>query len=430
MRHLFASVAAVALLTGLLQAAQTPQSVEAGQEATRPDYRTTGLIEAAFSWGSGVVAEHPRVVLSCAHVVFDDLYNQWTSGARWYRAYNGAGAPAPAISQPLNGYFYWRSYASAVEAAVAAWNRVRDYPLELPLPDRLYDRYLRAVAEEFNLDAIAYFSYAADLGAGEFAPVFKDGAAQLSSNAPKWITGYPGGRYPEGDPLEYRLHDTGGFDTPLLPEFAALKNYVTAYDEVETGSGNSGGPVWIQNSEGKPSVAGILVSGAELETEGESLIGVHATSTQSWNLIKSAMSTAGAADQTVTEPYDIMANTGIPDARRLRIPGGHRMREGELARTFRVRGLPKSIVEVRVDLVIQHSERTDLRVILQTPGKRRLPIYEGSLDEAGADLEMEDEEAPLFYGLNPNGNWVLRVIDTLPGETGRLVSATVHIKAR
>lgn len=430
MKRFLAPVLAAVLSTSLLPAAQTPQPVEAGQEASRPDYRTTGLIEAAFGWGSGVVAEHPRVVLSCAHVVFDDVYRQWTSGARWYRAYNGSAVPDPMLSQPLNGYFYWRSYASAVQAAVAAWNRVRDYPLELPVPDRLYDRYLRAVAAEFNLDAIAYFSYAADLGAGEFAPVLKDGAARLSSNTAKWITGYPGGRYADGDPLEYRLHDTGEFAAPLSTEFAALKNYVTVYDEVETGSGNSGGPVWVRDGEGKPSVAGILVSGAELETEGESLIGVHATSTQSWNLIKSAMSTAGAADQTVTESYDIMANAEIPDAKRLRVPGRHRMREGELARTFRVRGLPKSIVEVRVDLVIEHSERTDLRVILQTPGKRRLPIYEGSLDEAGADLEMEDEAAPLFYGLNPNGSWVLRVIDTLPGETGQLVSATVHIKAR
>lgn len=430
MKRFLAPVLAAVLSTTLLPAAQTPQPVEAGKETSRPDYRTTGLIEAAFGWGSGVVAEHPRVVLSCAHVVYDDVYRQWTSGARWYRAYNGSAAPDPMLSQPLNGYFYWRSYASAVQAAVAAWNRVRDYPLELPVPDRLYDRYLRAVAEEFNLDAIAYFSYAEDLGAGESASVLKDGAARLSSKTAKWITGYPSGRYADGDPLEYRLHDTGEFAAPLSTEFAALKNYVTVYDEVETGSGNSGGPVWIRDGEGKPSVAGILVSGAELERDGESFVGVHATSKQSWNLIKSAINTAGNGDQTVTKSYNIAANAEIPDAERLRIPGGHRMKEGQLARTFRVGGLPKSIVEVRVDLVIEHGERTDLRVILQAPGKRRLPVYEGSLDEAGADLVMEDEAAPLFYGLNPNGNWVLRVIDTLPGETGRLVSATVHITAR
>jgi subtilisin-like proprotein convertase family protein len=91
--------------------------------------------------------------------------------------------------------------------------------------------------------------------------------------------------------------------------------------------------------------------------------------------------------------------------------------EGQLARTFRVRGLPKSSVQVRVDLVIEHGERTDLRVTLQTPGKRRLPVYEGSLEEAGANVDMEDEAAPLFYGLNPDGNWVLRVIDTIPADS-------------
>ena len=251
-----------------------------------------------------------------------------TSGARWYRAYNGAGMPEyPSISQPLNGYFYWRSYASAVQGTVAAGNRVRGYPLELPLPDRLYNRYLRAVASEFNLDAIAYFSYTEHLGAGKFASVLKHGAARLSSNTAKWITGYSGGTYNEGDPLEYRLHDTGEFAARLYPEFAVLKNYITAYDEVETGSGNSGGHVWVRDGKGKPSVAGILVSGAELERDGESLIGVHATSTQSWNLIKSAMTTARPGDQTITKSYAIMADAGIPDAERIRIPGGHRVLE-------------------------------------------------------------------------------------------------------
>lgn len=73
MKRILAPAIAAVLSSTPLPAAQTPQPVEAGQEATRTDYRTTGLIETAFAWGSGVVAEHPRVVLSCAHVVFDDV---------------------------------------------------------------------------------------------------------------------------------------------------------------------------------------------------------------------------------------------------------------------------------------------------------------------------------------------------------------------
>jgi subtilisin-like proprotein convertase family protein len=413
-----------------LPAAQAPQPVETSQIATRPDYQTTGLIEGAYSWGSGVVAESPGVVLSCAHVVYDNIYQQWTSGSLWYRAYNGAAAPDINKSQILNGYFYWRSYATAVAASERARKRLLDYPLELPLPERLENDFFRATAAEFNLDAAAHFSYAEDLGGGQYARVVKDGAARLASGAAKWITGYPSGRYGEDDPLAYRLHDTGEFGGQLVPEFRTLKNYVSLYDEVETGSGNSGGPVWVRINGGEPVVAGVLVSGAEEQTEGESFVGVHATSAQSWNLIKAAMTAAAQGDQTRSKSFPFTGGAAIPDAERIRVPGGNRLKAGELVRSFRVAGLPKIIEEVRVDLVVKHPARKDLRVILQTPGKRRLPVYEGFYDEEGEDVTMDGERAPLFYGLNPNGLWVLRVLDEVPADAGSLVSATVHITAR
>jgi len=99
-------------------------------------------------------------------------------------------------------------------------------------------------------------------------------------------------------------------------------------------------------------------------------------------------------------------------------------------KSFRVSGMPRIINEVRVDLEIMHDERRDLLVILETPNKKRLPLYDGDLDFSGQSVIFDDEKAPLFYGLNPNGRWVLRVIDMLPGSTGKVVSATVHISAR
>ena len=417
LRNMSRSIALVALMAWLaapLRAVDVPQPVEPGQEAEYSIFRMTGLIEAAYSWGSGAVAEHPRVVLSCAHVVYDDFYGQWTSGARWYRAYNGETAPAREIGQPLNGYFYWRSYATAENAARRATDR--NFP--------------RAVAAMFNLDAVAYFSYADDLGGGEQAPVFTDGAARLASNSTKWITGYPGGRYAEGDPREYRLHLTGGFDSPLLPEYGNLKNYVTSYYVAETGSGNSGGPVWMTDADGAPHLAGILVSGAEQANGADSWIGVHATSAQSRALLTAAVATADLGPRAVSQSYDTGPGSPIPDAITRRLRGQNATRPGEVVRTFRVRGLPKTINSVKIDLVIEHSERRDLDILLTAPGKKRLPIYDGYYDESGANVIMEQEEAPLFYGLNPNGTWVLRIRDLAPADTGRLISATVHINAR
>jgi len=419
-----------AWFAGPLSAAQAPEPVEPAQVSERPDYQMTGLIEAAYAWGSGVVAEHPGVVLSCAHVVYDNFFRQWTSGALWYKSYNGSGAPDVTTSQILNGYFYWRSYATAVAATERARKRLVDYPIELPLPERLENDYFRAMAAEFNLDAVAHFSYAEDLGGGQFAPVLKNGVARLAAAGAKWITGYPSGRYAEDDPLAYRLHDTGEFESALLPEFPKRQNYITLYDEVETGSGNSGGPVWMRDVDNQPAVAGILVSGAEENTEGERFVGVHGTSQQSWNLIAAAMDTVEAGEKTISRSFPVTGGAVIPDAERFRVPGGKRTKSGELVRSFQVTGLPKTIEEVRVDISINHPARKDLRVVLQTPCKRRLPIYEGAYDTEGENVTMDGQEAPLFYGLNPNGTWVLRVLDEIPADAGQLVSATVHIKAR
>ncbi len=412
MRKILLLLATAAYVSTPVEAVQKPWPVDTGLETQYKSYRMTGLIEAPFSWGSGVVAGHQRVVLSCAHVIYDDYFHRWTSGARWYRAYNGTGAPPVENAEVLNGYYYWNSYSSAVRATQRAG----------------YRSFLRAMANEFNQDAIAYFSYADDLGDSEFAMVLNDGAARLKSNGAKWITGYPSGLYPdEENPVKYRLHDTGDFGSPLWPEYRRYGNYVTAYEVAETGAGNSGGPVWMF-SEGEPRVAGILVSGAEQQNEGNSFIGVHAVSSKSWRLVQKAIDTVDRGNEVVTNSFPLNEQVEIPDA--VVRPRNGTYQRGEVKKSFRVSGMPRIINEVRVDLEIMHDERRDLLVILETPNKKRLPLYDGDLDFSGQSVIFDDEKAPLFYGLNPNGRWVLRVIDMLPGSTGKVVSATVHISAR
>jgi hypothetical protein len=411
MRKPLLLLAAAAVMSAPADAVQKPLPVQAGLETQYKSYRMTGLIEAPFSWGSGVVAGHQRVVLSCAHVIYDNIFHRWTSGARWYRAYNGTGAPPVENAEVLNGYYYWKSYSSAVRATQRAG----------------YRSFLRAMANEFNQDAIAYFSYADDLGDGEFAAVLTDGAARLRSGNAKWITGYPSGLYSENDPVQYRLHDTGDFGSPLWPEYNKFRNYLTAYYVAETGAGNSGGPVWMSDA-GEPRVVGILVSGAEQQTEGDSFIGVHAVSPKSWDLIGKAINTVDRGNEVVTNSYPVSGQLEIPDA--VARPRTGTYKPGEVKKSFRVSGMPKIINEVRIDLEISHRERRDLLVILETPNKKRLPLYDGDLDTNGQQVLFENEEAPLFYGLNPNGRWVLRVIDMLPGDTGQVISATLHISAR
>jgi hypothetical protein len=86
--------------------------------------------------------------------------------------------------------------------------------------------------------------------------------------------------------------------------------------------------VWVTINGNEPVVAGILVSGVELDTEGYSLIGVRATSMQSGTLVQAAKTSIGQTSR--SKSYEINERGDIPE-------------RGQLTRTFRVRGMPESI---------------------------------------------------------------------------------------
>jgi len=397
-----------------------PQPIQPDQVESIKPYRLTGLVDAVYGTGSGAVVAHPRVILSCAHVIFDADFRRWLSGARWFRGWNVGTAPERVKGQILNGYFYWRAYAGAFRAAERARKKPRGA--------------LRAVAREFDLDAVAYFSYRDDLGRGEYAEVFPDGAPWLGTVSDKWITGYPSGRYKVGDPLEYRQHVTGSFRNPLRREVRKARRYLTLDDYAETGPGNSGGPVWMQDPANNRNymVAGVLVSGAERSVDGFSSIGVHATSARSWQLVTNAVRTAdlGYAEQALDASFTD-SPVEVPDAVTRVKRGRVRTFPGEIVRSTTVSGMPSFVNDVRLDLVIEHDERTDLLILIQPPRQKRWAIYDGWFDESGNEVRFDDEDVPMFYGINPNGRWRLYVVDLVSGgDTGRLISATIRISAR
>lgn len=383
------------------QAIQIPSPVPSGQELSEP-YSLTGLIETYESFGSGVVAAHPRVVLSCAHVVFSLDYLAWMASSEFYPAWNEGAPPDFGTGEVLSGYYYWRTYASAAAAT-----------------DRLFQTYrdtLAAEAREFNLDFVAFFHHSKDLAGGRFASVAADGVPWLSNpSTPKTITGYPSGRYREGDPLEFRLHATS-FNGALTPETRAAKRYLTLYDRAETGSGNSGGPVWVGNANGTPTVAGVLVSGQEQPEWDRSMVGVHAVSRDGWRLINSALNASGSTGPTV---------------RAFSVAGGDIPDNWTLKSTVRVSGLPKTMVAATLDLEINHPVRAEITVAVRTPGKRTFVVYDGEFDpEEGNTITLNAENLAYLYGVNPNGNWTIFVDDWEAANEGRLVSGRLNISAR
>jgi hypothetical protein len=101
------------------------------------------------------------------------------------------------------------------------------------------------------------------------------------------------------------------------------------------------------------------------------------------------MDTAGVGEQAVSKSFQINGNATISNAERLSVPGGKRTKRGELVRLFRVTGLPKTTEEARVDIAVNHPARKDLRIVLQTHGKRRLPVYEGAYDTDSENVTMD-----------------------------------------
>jgi len=379
-----------------------PGVVAEGQERAEP-YNLTGIIGAYESYGSGAVAAHPRVVLSCAHVVFSMDYLAWTSGAEWFAAWNSGAEPAYGTGELLSGYYYWRNYGPAAAVTQNLYMRGKDI--------------LAAEAREFNLDFVAYFHHSTDLAGGLYASVLEDGVPWISNpETTKTVTGYPMGRYASGDPDEFRLHVTGPFQGALTPELKSAKRYLTAYNLAETGSGNSGGPVWVDKADGSKALAAVLVSGQEQPESKDSMIGVHAVSRDGWRLIQSALNATGSGAP-VEIPYET-AGGDIPD-------------NGTLKRTVKVSGLPKTTVAVTLDLQIKHPYKNDLTVQVRSPGRKAALVYDGETDEESSEtVTLNGQQVAYFYGINPNGVWTIIIDDWASGDVGSLVSARLNISAR
>lgn len=380
-----------------------PSVVPEGEETANAQYELTGLIATSDSYGSGAVATHPRVVVSCAHVIFSIDAMAWTSGAEWFAGWNESSEPEPGTGELFSGYYYWRTYGPAVAATAKAYDANRNTTA--------------FEAREFNLDFVAYFHHSKDLAAGKFATAVDDGARFVAdASVQKTVTGYPQGRYGDKDPAKFRLHVTGPFGGALTQELRTAKRYLTAYDLAETGSGNSGGPVWVDKTDGTKALAAVLVSGQEQPESEQSMIGVHAISSDGWRLIRSAQNASGSGGP-VVRSFDVAAGD-IPDNRTLK-------------RTVRASGLPKTLASVTLDLVIDHPLREQITVAVRAPGgKKTFVVYDGeSDDKTGETITLDAEKLSYFYGVNPNGAWTVFVDDWGAGNEGKVVSGRLNISA-
>lgn len=224
-------------------------------------YNRTGFIDASAKrvHGSGAVVKHNNVVISCAHVPYDDgATDPWTSDNFWHYKWHSGEFPSRE-GQALRGYWFFERYSS----------EVRGGGINSP--------------GAFSYDFVAYYAYEK---LGDSAGYWPDGIAVLKSDRWKLVTGYPSGLHPAGHADEFKMHFIGPFNY-RFDEW--LNRYLGIDDGVSTAGGNSGGPVWVWDGSDYY-FAGVAVS-SEARSEGgaEDSLGIVGMDTNSWDLVDSAI---------------------------------------------------------------------------------------------------------------------------------------------
>lgn len=363
-----------------VNAAVTPVPVGLEQQELSIQRSVTGLIENSKYYGSGVVARHPKLVISCAHVAHDGR-SSWLGNPYWYRAWNATKVPSRGLL--LNGYVYWSSYSYWVK------------------------KYGYQSKHAFELDLVAYYNYSTETAGGQYAEYWPDGVGALKSNAGKLITGYPMGRYPRNDSRRYQLHETG----PFYGRFYDERGRYLGLSGVETGRGNSGGPVWVFNS-GKALLAGILVSGREYDTARWSSVGVVGLDVSGWGLIESAINQSKIVSKAFTDTRaEFIADPG------------------SFQRVIEVSGMPEITQSLEVSLEVLHPRPADLVVTLRSPTGRSVTLFDGAREKAVNRIAITSRPLPVFDRLNPNGQWMLTVRDLYRQNIGSFKNLTLLIRA-
>jgi hypothetical protein len=217
--------------------AEMPTVVDFGQATTNAPFFYNGQIQSSVGFGSGFVVK-PRVVLTAAHVLFDDYSLQYTTLARWFfQRYRDQLEPVPQVPR---GWYLFEGYAS---------QRQLDNSPGLSTPDSQ------------NLDAAAVY-FLEDAGRGGYGGYLTsdaDANEYLLSANNKFLVGYPlGGVTNEADKGKL-------FSTPAQPEnltFTRLYTTIFATTNIASFPGNSGGPLYVQADVNKYLPAAIYLGGS------------------------------------------------------------------------------------------------------------------------------------------------------------------------
>jgi len=339
---------------------------------------STGLLESytAGDWyrGSGTVVRDEKLIYSCAHLFYEA--GEWATDYNFYRACDDYYYPDESTGVSPRGLHYFTSYSSGVDAYGADSNR--------------------AFASDFT---VLY----GDSSFGTPVGWWSKGGPVLRSSRLKRIVGYPSEIDYTGVTGRCYQHATGWFDY----EAFQVRGGYHDFDDVSTGSGNSGGPIFVQDDFGDEFIAGVLVSGTRRTA------GVVALDLSTHTMAGYAL---GLKDKTLT----------FSDAMGYKLPDG--------AKTYtvipiRVSTFSGSIAKLKLSLSIDTKRRGDLDVYLKSPAGRILWITRHDGFTSGNLLISGQNLTTTYYGTAPNGNWELHMRDAVLGTRATYRSASLTVSA-
>ena len=341
--------------------------------------QSTGFVQAktGSTWwrGSGVITRDSKLIYSCGHVFYD--YGVWASTYRFHRAYHGSQSPSTSGGVTPRGFRYFTAYATESQ------------------------RYGGRSARAYNYDFTVLYG---NSSFGTAVGWWIDGGAVLRSNRWKKIVGYPSTVEYTGAPGYAYQHATEWFSKPATQ----VRDNYHHLDGVSTGSGNSGGPLFVWDSEDEDyHLGGILVSGDA------TLAGVYALNDSSNSMASNALGL-----EPVTRSFENKKTRYLPDGRR-----------SYSKRTVKASGFSDTVTGLQFSTSIRTSRRGDLDVYLVSPTGRVHWISKHSKKKSNNLVRKNKNLTSSFRGVAANGKWKLKMRDIRKKKRAKFKRFSIKVTA-
>lgn len=328
-----------------------------------------------FYRGSAVVARDPKLIYSCGHLFYEK--GVWATEYNFYRAYDKRALPQPYQGVAPRGFRYFTNYSDNSAS------------------------YGQNSRKAFAYDFTVFY------GNNSFGPAvgwWQNGAEALKSNRRKRIVGYPSKIDYTGEQGYSYQHGTPWFTKSARQSY----RHYYSFNNVSTGGGNSGGPVFIEDETGSNYyIGGILVSGSKTTA------GIYALNNSSNNLASAALGQATSSLQfTNTSP-------GL-------LPDGGSITE---TRSTTVSGFSGTLSDIKVSLSVITPRRGDLDVYVRSPSGRIRWVNKQSNDPSADVAIVGADYASTFRGQEANGVWQVKIRDAVPDNEAHFNSFSVTVSA-